>query len=401
MSHPVELSRRIRRSGAILLLLLTTAACDSLLTVDNPSSILEEDLNSETAVAAVAAGVAGDFNEAYTETALWAALLSDEMIHTGTAPAERNASLGEVAVEDASYSELAAARWVADDAVRRFGEVLADADSRSETASARIYGGFALLLLADNFCEVPLDGGSPQAPAATYAEAEQRFTQGLSIAAAANDPGLQQRAYVGRARARLMLGQYEGARADARQVPDGFVFESIHSEAPASQQNAFPSRTIAEIRREISVHPRIYNDARFQNDPRVPFIDRGGLFLGVDGSTQFVEQRKYLERSAAMEISSWQEARLIEAEAAVRLEDPTTAVELINEVRAAAGLDAYSGAVTDAAIMDQIAYERTAELFLEGQRLNDMRRFDDPFLQGRGTCFDVSQDEKDANPNVS
>lgn len=196
-----------------------------------------------------------------------------------------------------------------------------------------------------------------------------------------------------------MQGKYDDAKADAQQVADGFIFEAIYTET--GQQNAYPSRTVADIRREISVHPRVYEDARFQADPRVQFIDRGELFLGVDGSSQFVEQRKYLIRSDAMEIGSWQEARLIEAEAEVSLGNPAAAVPLIDEVRTAAGLDPYAGAVTADAIMDQIAYERAAELFLEGQRLNDQRRLDDPFLDGRGTCFDISQGEKDANPNVS
>lgn len=399
MSPLMVVNRGIRRGGAVLMFVVATTACEDLLTVDNPSSILEGDLDTEAGVAAIAAGVAGDFNAAFTSSALWAALLSDEMIHTGTAPAERNTSLGDVAVEAASFDELAAARWVADDAVRRFREVFPDADSRSETASVSVYGGFALLVLADLHCRIPLDGGPAQTPADIYAEAEARFTTALTVAAATGEPELQQRAYAGRARARRMQGKYEDAKTDAQEVADGFVFEAIYTET--GQQNAYPARTVADIRREISVHPRVYDDSRFQADPRVPFIDRGELFLGVDGSSQFVEQRKYLTRSDAMEISSWQEARLIEAEAEVGLGNPAAAVPLIDEVRTAAGLDPYVGVVTADAIMDQIAYERAAELFLEGQRLNDQRRLEDPFLEGRGTCFDISQDEKDANPEVS
>lgn len=387
-------------SMGVLLLSLASAGCGDLLSVDNPSSILEEDLNTEAGVAAVSAGLAGDFNEAFTSTAFWVALLSDELLHAGTAPSYRNASLGEVGDNAGSYNDLASARWVADDAVRRFGEVLDDASQRAETSEAHIYGGFALLLLADNFCQIPLDGGAPQTPSAIYGEAEQRFNEAVTVATAAGEAELLQRAYAGRARARLMLDDYAGAAEDAQRVNDGFVFVSIHSETPGSQNNEFPYQTIADIRREISVHPRIYNDTRFQSDPRVPFVNRGAEFIGTDGSTQFVEQRKYIDRSADMEIASWQEARLIEAEAAARTTDLGGAVDLIDEVRVAAGLDPYAGPVTEAAILDQIAYERTAELFLEGQRLSDMRRFADSWLDGRDTCYPLSQDERDANPNV-
>jgi len=309
MYHPIDSCRGRRCITAVALLLLATAGCDALLTVDNPSSILDEDLDSAAGVAALAAGAAGNFNAAYTSAALWSALLSDELLHTGTAPAERNASLGIVEVEPAAFNALSSARWVGDDAARRFRELLPDAESRSETASVTIYAGLALLLLADNHCQIPIDGGAPATPAETYAEAETRFTAALTIASAANDVVLQRLARYGRARSRLMQGKYAEARADAREVPDGFIFEAIYTET--TQNNAFPSRTISSIRREISVHPRYYGNEQFMSDPRVPFADNGQL--GVDGVSKFVEQRKYLTRSDNMEISSWQEARLIEA----------------------------------------------------------------------------------------
>lgn len=381
---------------ALSLAVLVAGGCDDLLSVDNPSSILDEDLNTPAGVAALAAGVAGSFNGAFSNAAVWSALLSDELIHTGTAPAQRNASLGDVAVEAASFNALASARWAADDAVRRFHALFDDADARAEVASMSIYSGYALVLLADNHCQIPIDGGPGMTPAETYELAEERFSTAISIADAAGDAELQRRAYIGRARARLMLGRWAEAAADAQQVPDGFVFLSIHSET--TQNNAFPASTLSSIRREIGVHPRYYEDVRLQGDPRVPFVDNDEL--GVDGSSKFVEQRKYLTRSDDMEIASAEEARLIEAEAAVRQGDVGAAIELIDGLRSAAGLDPYAGPGTPAAVLEQIAYERQAELFLEGQRLVDQRRFEDPWLAGRGTCFDISQNERNANPNV-
>lgn len=396
MFHRIGSRHRVRRCWAAIPLLLVMAGCDGLLTVENPGAIRDEDLDTPEGVAALAAGVAGSFNAAYTSAALWSALLSGELLHAGTAPAERNASLGLVDTEPAAYTALSSTRWQADDAARRFRALLDDADRRPETASVLVYAGFSLLLLADNHCQIPLDGGPPHTPEEIYVEAEKRFTDALDVAAAAGDAELEERAYAGRARARLMLGRYAEARADAQRVSDGFVFLSIHSET--TQNNAFPARTVSSIRREISVHPRYYEDPRFQNDPRVPFVDNGEL--GVDGSTAFVEQLKYRTRSDDMEISSWQEARLIEAEVVARIDNPASAVPLIDKVREAAGLPPYDGPVSSEAILAQIAYERAAELFLEGQRLVDMRRFGDPWLQGRGTCFDVSQDERDGNPNM-
>ena len=88
---------------------------------------------------------------------------------------------------------------------------------------------------------------------------------------------------------------------------------------------------------------------------------------GPDPIRQFVEQLKYPQRDTPIAISSWQEARLIEAEAENQLGNSARAVVLINQVRAAANLPAYAGAVTQTAVLAQIRYERSAELWLQAQ----------------------------------
>ncbi len=52
------------------------------------------------------------------------------------------------------YNELSRAIWVADNVAARIREVSgADADRRAELAEVRIWGGFAQLMLANNYCE--------------------------------------------------------------------------------------------------------------------------------------------------------------------------------------------------------------------------------------------------------
>ena len=56
--------------------------------------------------------------------------------------------------------------------------------------------------------------------------------------------------------------------------------------------------------------------------------------------------------------------------------NPTEAVAALDVLRTAAGLPAYSGATTPAALEDELLYNRRYSLFGEGHRWIDMRRFD-------------------------
>ena len=137
--------------------------------------------------------------------------------------------------------------------------------------------------------------------------------------------------------------------------------------------------------------------------------DWGPNAVGPDAIRRWFEQEKYLDRDSDMAVSSWQEVRLIEAEAEMGLSNLARTVALINEVRAAAGLAPYTGALTNAAVLAQLRYERSAELWLQGQSLFDLRRFNDPSLdvppgQGGGStrdkCFEIGQREYETNPNL-
>ncbi|MCK6558177.1 RagB/SusD family nutrient uptake outer membrane protein [bacterium] len=80
------------------------------------------------------------------------------------------------------------------------------------------------------------------------------------------------------------------------------------------------------------------------------------------------------------------EMNLIKAEALVRLGRLPEAVNEINAVRTkttdpfgvAAGLPAYSGAVTETALLEEIYRQRSAELFMTGLHLEDSRRLSRP-----------------------
>jgi hypothetical protein len=388
-----------------MLLILLLVGCDDLLTVENPGEVLDGDLDTELAVQALVNGVAGDFNWAYHYVAYMSAHLADELLHTGSDVGIRSPSDGSTtnvpSWSGRTFDRTVLAIFVAEDAVRRFSEVIFDdPEGRDATGIAHVYAGFAMLMAADNLCEITINSGPAHSPEQVYNMAEDRFNSALVVAGRTGNNDLRKQALAGRARARVALQNWAGAQADAAEIPEGFQFWAIYSLNSAREENIIAQRGRADLRRESGVHPRFYTDPIFEADPRTSFTDRGPGFVGADGLRQFVEQNKFPARSSDMLISSWQEARLLEAEAALRQNQLERAVELIDEVRAAAGLDPYDGPVAVDGIWEQLIHERAAELWLQAQRLRDLRRTADPYTEGRDVCFPISETERNSNPNV-
>gem|GEM_PF-3559114 len=117
-------------------------------------------------------------------------------------------------------------------------------------------------------------------------------------------------------------------------------------------------------------------------DTRVAVTNAGKF--GTDNRTPLYIQTKYATSSSPIPIASYKEAQLIVAEVA----QGQTAVNIINNLRAAKGLPAFSS--TDpVAIAAEVTEARRRELFLEGQHLFDVRRLTLPLDPGGGrSVFD-------------
>jgi hypothetical protein len=146
-------------------------------------------------------------------------------------------------------------------------------------------------------------------------------------------------------------------------------------------------------------------------DPRVAGKDLG--LIGSDGHTELWSADKYETITAPMPVAKWEEAQLILAEAAVADTQLSTAEDIINVLHSNAGIPAYdaSGA-TQEEVLAQVIEERRRELFLEGHRLGDIRRYDLPLNPAPGSaytnggtygdqaCFPLPDVERVHNPNL-
>jgi hypothetical protein len=401
-----EGARVVRSAALAAAALLLAAGCRNALEVQNQQDILDANLNTPDAIVPLKNGVAGDFAVAYANAVNIVGLFGGELIHTGSFPSweEVQAGIGTrpSSEGDNMYNQVERVMWDADTVAVRIASLVKDPSTSADIAEVSIWGGFAHFMLADNYCQGTVHAGAAVSTDSLYRRAEAILTQALTIATAANKTDFRLRALAGRARARLNLKNYSGALADVSAIPVGWRFNAIYSANSSRENNTVATLTTTLIRREAGVNPRFYKDSSYIVDPRTPFLNRGDTAKGPDPTRQFVEQLKYPQRDAPIAVSSWQEARLIAAEANTRLGNTAAAIPFLNQVREAASLPDYTGPATQDALLRAIEHERSAELWLQAQSLNDLRRFNDPYLPAtkRDKCFEIGLTEWNSNPNL-
>ena len=203
----------------------------------------------------------------------------------------------------------------------------------------------------------------------------------IAAAQASQSTALLNAAYVGRARVRLFQGNKAGAAADAALVPAGFVFNTTNDATDNRLYNRIYSITQRNGFYTVEALSRNLTTEKGEVDPRS--ASKLTTTKPADAKSAIWAPNKYANESAPTRIASYEEARLILAEA----QGGAQAVTIINALRAAAGLQAYTGATDAASIQALIIDERRRALFLEGFRNYDMQRFNVPFNPAVGTAY--------------
>jgi hypothetical protein len=393
------MTKRVRRlPGLCHVAAVVLSACD--LGVTNPGRIEDDALNNPGAMGPLVTGMAGDFATIYDDLAYFMGIVSGEITHSGAFEAEQFMQRGEIEPRHVNdlWGQMHRARWVAEQGVERLKTVLGDGYSISVLAAeANMWAGFANRMLGEHMCVAVIDGGAPQDHAEHFRRAEAWFTDALAVAQALEsaDTTLLQASRAGRAQVRAALGDWAGASSDAQLVPSSFRYDALYAIADSRENNWLYNESFR--RHYYSVYNTLASQLN-NTDSRMPFtdLDRNG----ADGRTPMLQQRKYLSLGAPMAIAEGDEIRLIEAEALLRLGgDVTGAMNLINAVRTAAGVPTKSASTVDEA-MAALRTERDIVLWLEARHLWDLRRFYDPFLNGRDDCIPPSENEANTNPNL-
>jgi hypothetical protein len=373
----------INGAAAFILCAFSLSACD--LDVVNPGVISEDALNSPDAIGMVLNGFIGDIENSFSDLALHSALAADELSFSGTRSWLFNTGQGDMRPEDGSYiyEDLASAVWTATTGTERLAELEA---SPEQLALANLWKGFIHRMMGENYCAYVFDGGP-------MLDREEWFNIALaSFQAAASGPGdIGTAARAGQAQALVALGRYSEAATAAAQVPDDFLFEAQYTDQFTSNVwNETQDQTQATVW-ETPIAALGEN-----GDPRTPWEDeeRNGA-----GGWPFYRQDKYVDRTDGHPVAKGWEMRLIEAEALLRGNDRAGAMDMINYVRSAFGMPDAT-ATTDDEAWAALSHERLVTLWLEGRRLFDLDRFDDPFLSARDHCFPFADSEINSNENL-
>jgi starch-binding outer membrane protein, SusD/RagB family len=473
-SIPAVPARRAILVAAVLCAFVPAACNESkLLTAPTPDVVLPKDIVSRSALPSVFAAAVGDFQLAYgggwgaglplldynEGLAQMSALLSDELLNAETyttrIEVDRRATTNINGTTLQTFQVAQRARAAADLVASKYREL---DPSNPQRAEAQALAGFLYIMFAENYCNgVPTsrvkdDGsfeyGAPQSGTQLLTVAIAKFDSAITVASAAGVEGSSalNLARIGKGRALLDLGNFAGAAAAVASVPSTYEYDIEHSETTARQNNAFFTFNYLESRFTVADREG-ENGLPFVtlNDPRASIFraadELGDQYEnGFDGSTPLFFTSKYRDYKSPIPLAIGAEARLIEAEAALKAGDAATFLAKLNAARASAPTypadpgvtspdrpkpaDLTAADVPSSALgrQDLLFRERALTLFLTAHRVGDLRRltyqygrapesvwptgpyqFDNPDKQGTNYGTDVNlpiPQEESNNPQV-
>jgi hypothetical protein len=417
MTHSSAL---IRATRASLLALVAAVASGCTLEATNPGPIQAAALDNAGALGALVSGAGRDLSEALNWTAYTGAAVARELHPAGSTAAfgiSVQQQAGKLRDDDGDtwWNFAQRARWTAEDAAARAKVVLgANASRSAQTAQALIWAGFANRHLGENFCDGVINGGAPGPHTVYFERAEANFTEAIAVATAAANATLTSAATAGRASVRLLRNNPSGAATDAAGIANTFVYAMPYFQNELDQYNRIFWAGANQPYRAHTVWNTVYENYRkTTRDPRVPFDSSltvlvGDAAVGDLGRVRWYFQTKYPLRTSGINLVSGWEMRLIEAEAKLIAGDVTGAMTSLNGRRVALGLTPWTAANATEA-WAALKRERGIELWIEGRRLGDLRRWAtlnrpgalDPLeeIPGRDLCFATPLSEKQTNPN--
>jgi hypothetical protein len=362
----------------ILVVLITASvgACSSLTNVDAPDVTQPNSLASAAGADVLRAGAVGKFAATFSGSLSPISEITDELFSArpggGTVRDQRLM----VVLNGYDYAGFQATRV---NALRAIAAYQAYAPGqRTRIGQMFAIAGIVEISFAEHVCSgVPLSqfvGSAAQygAPLTTT----QMFQQALAdfdsaVAYGGSDAVIGSLARIGRARALIGLDRAPEAGAAVASVPTTFLYQTEHS---TSVQPNLMARDWLQTK-QITVADREGSnglDFLSSNDPRIPVTNLG---TGFDGQTTVWLFTKYNSIGAPIVVASGVEARLIEAEAALKAGQAQNALDILNALRTTvSGLAPLTLQSTVGARVDQLFRERAFWLFLTGHRLGDLRR---------------------------
>lgn len=429
--------KRGMAAAAVTAVAIGLGACDvnEIFDVKNPGRILDEDISTPRILQSVVTGASAELSDVMDNRAMDIAIATDEMAGSGSYYSTGVLRQGIIRAEDvdAWFEQPQEARWAAEEAIRRFHDVVGETESQQDTAYTRahVLGGISHKYLGEMFCQMAYEGSAALGKDTAFQRAYNMFEQAEGLAESQGNTNLLNAARTGMASSLVGLAwageaSWADAQAIADQVPTDFVYYAYYDEN--DNWNEVWDETFQ--RHEMSIYGTVVADEPADN-PRAPWTDCtvGGCRteMGADGSTPHYRQEKYTSMNADIPVLKGVEARMIEAEYYLIQDDMPNFIAEINDARAHYGLAALPEPADQQAAWDILDVERMLNLYLEGRRIWDLHRWDtdsynftaydgsrlNEFIYGgsiiymppadqerRATCVPLPFSECQANPNI-
>jgi hypothetical protein len=417
--HHLTRGRRAGRWTALAALALVLSGCESIVDYDERDVIPPDQLAGAAGAAAIYAGAIRDFGAAFagdgglTEgQVMTSGMMADEWFLGDTFNTRLDFDSRNTLLDNSTllgvFRVLQTARLGSHRAIDAM--LAAEFTEADDARFGQMYNRIAMvfLLAAQNYCSgIPF---SAVQDGAIIAGEQLTTTQMLDSANFYFDRALAANAGTGNinhtfaqlGKARILLHRGTASFAEAATLVNGIATTARvineHSTSTAINENGvFVFNTQNE--RWILAHQEGGNGLAFRGagdgtnpataDPRVTW-KRDPNDLAFDNTLPMYDLTIYTLRESPSVIFKGEEARLIEAEAALQAGDNATFLAKLNELRAAVtGLAPLADPGTAAGRVDLLFSERAFWLFATGNRLGDMRRLIRQYGRDANTVFPI------------
>lgn len=404
------ITRKVSLVAAILIGLILVSCEDYVQGVDDPiNTIPDSEIENQESISFLLTGLKGSFAETHDELTVNASGLSDEQVFDrdvpqATFPSYDRLDSGDFLSDDGTINnELGEFRFLADNLLEVIEENEFDQgfeDIKNESLFfGNFLGGVARSWYASYMGLEPNVGGGiiDNGP---FIPAEEMYDQAIAkLQESLNYATPYQTKVVNSTIARIHL--YDGNYIEAKQFAENGLQEGdepfVSRHSTQSTNTWYNAAGNGRVQFRWDQRFKDYVSENPDETDRLPYI----TIEGRTGTTHYF-QNLYPDRDSPIVFISWQENNLILAELELR-EGGTTAEEeartLINEVRNSHGLSPFPSSST--VDLNLLIEEREKELFTEGQRLIDQRRFDLWHLESdKWKYLPFNDQERNNNENI-
>lgn len=411
MTPRIFLGRRsLSRAAALLALSLATSACqtanDRLLGVTDPDVINPGDIVNADGAIALGNGTIATFRSITgggESTWLFGGLLADEWSTSSTFIQNDETDQRLIPEFNSSITgmmrDLYRVRTRADEAIAALNKY--SATSKSLIGEMYFARGFAELQMASDFCNgipigngnaIPPENGKPFTTQQVFQLAAASLDSAIAVASGTDAPSVlvNRAARVARGRVALALGEFDKAATFVAGIPSTYTYQHTFSLTTSTNTiwgQGLSSRrysvgdSVEGNKRDILVRNAIpFASAR---DPRLPVtIPTTGAINGQDGQT-YTRTTTMWGQLTAVDVANGIDARMIEAESALKAGNVTQWLAIHNALRATppklgdiqpAAMPALTDPGSTDARISLHFREKAFWTFSRGQRLGDMRR---------------------------